>query len=202
MWTIYKLDCNFFSLYRLCFSVKMLNNYFLCSGCQFYTFSTYKKISLCVLSCKLVMWLPAWVSETGVSVASSLSGLPWWWPALGGTSTWSRSCCATAPTLRWETKMAGTPSTSPAGRAILWSYSTCLSSRRTSGGWRARHAGLRCTLRVGCPQIPSSRVSICGFFVMCGAFCVHYQIITTNTLFVHHSAMHGCEEVVGILLER
>lgn len=75
MWTIYKLDCNFFSLYRLCFSVKMLNNYFLCSGCQFYTFSTYKKISLCVLSCKLVMWLPAWVSlaQRQVSVLPLLS---------------------------------------------------------------------------------------------------------------------------------
>lgn len=104
----------------------------------------------------------SYLLRAGVSVACSLSGLPWWWPAPGGTSTSSRSCCAMVLTPRWGTKTAGTPSTSPAGRAIPWSYSTCSLSHRTSGGRRARRAELRCTLPVRHPLIPGSIAWIRG----------------------------------------
>lgn len=99
--------------------------------------------------------------KVGVSVVSSLSGRPWWWPAPGETSTWSRSCCVTAPTLHWGTRTAGTPSTSPAGRAILWSYSTCCLPHRMSGGRRAKQAGHHYTLQVKGHQIHIQKKSDC-----------------------------------------
>lgn len=86
---------------------------------------------------------------------SLLSGLRWWWRALGGTWTWSRSCFATVPTPHWETRTAGTPSTSPAERETLWSYSTCSLLHQTSGGRRAGHAGRHYT-----PQV--SVLTVCG----------------------------------------
>lgn len=126
--------------------IHLIVNSLFFSVCLSHVFTIFKK-SHCVVAFNVT------ANFGRFHLLSPRSGLLWWWPALGETSPWSRSCCATAQTRHWETKTAGTPFTSPAGRAIPWSYSTCFSQCRMSGGRRAKRAGLRCTLQVRRPQI-------------------------------------------------
>lgn len=93
-------------------------------------------------------------------------------------------------TCRTPLHTAGKASSDPAYRYVTWWLS-------------GLHKTCPDSLISTCVVVCSGRMSKCVWWSLkeWGTLCTHCQIIT-NTLSVHYSAMHGCEEVVRILLER